>query len=49
MLKGRLVDREALRAELTALADAFAAHYGDRFALPAPTLPAPPAATGGAP
>jgi hypothetical protein len=36
LLKGRLLDRSALRAELTALADAFASHYGDRFALPAP-------------
>lgn len=36
LLKDRLVDRDALRAELTALADAFAAHYGPRFALPAP-------------
>ena len=36
LLKDRLVDRDALRAELTALADAFAAHYGERFVLPAP-------------
>ena len=37
LLKNRLVDRDALRTELAALADAFSAHYGERFALPAPS------------
>jgi hypothetical protein len=37
LLKDRLLAKDELRAELRQLADAFAAEYGDRFQLPAPS------------
>jgi hypothetical protein len=36
MLRKRLFDHDALRAELAALADRYAAHWGAAFALPSP-------------
>jgi hypothetical protein len=37
LLKERVFERDVLRRELCDLADAFSAHYGDRFALPSPS------------
>lgn len=39
LMKGRVVARESLRAELRDLADRFASRYGNAFVLPAPSRP----------